>query len=493
MSPASNLSRESFGIGTLFDRLTDALIVVDLATSRIVLCNGVAEAIFGRTESELLGRPITTILPGGLPGDAASPLALAGLGPHGEPLWLEASLSPIENQRLPGTYVLALVRDVAERRRVEAELASSEARFRAFMDNGPAIASMRDEAGRYVYTNAMHRRLFGSDDWIGVLASNALPDAMAQRVLADDRLVLQSGTAAHFEEQMPGPDGPLTFMVFKFPFHDGGGRGLVGALGIDITGLKRTQAALMERTAALEGANAALRAADHYKDEFLSVVSHELRTPITAIAGFTEFLEDGVGGALSPEQQTFVTQIEKATDRLRSLITDLIDFAQLRAGFFQLHIQEADLVAAIREMAVSLQPRAEEAGVALRITLPPGPVWAPIDARQIGRVVGNMITNALTFTPAGGIVTVRAAMQGARLVTEVADTGVGIAPEHQPKLFDRFWQSDTSSTRQAGGLGLGLPIAKAIIDGHGGAIGARSVPGAGSTFWFALDTAPAAS
>jgi signal transduction histidine kinase len=316
---------------------------------------------------------------------------------------------------------------------------------------------------------------------------------MAARVLADDRLVLESGQAAHFEEQMPGPDGPLTFMVFKFPFRDGAGRGLVGALGIDITGLKRAQAALLERTASLEAANEALRAADHYKDEFLSVVSHELRTPNASIAGFTEFLQDGVGGHLSAEQATFVAQIDQSTQRLLALVTDLVDFAQLKAGFFQLHRQEADLVAAIREMAESLEPRAREAGITMRIDLPPGPVWACIDARQIGRVVGNMLVNALRYTPAGGTVVVRAAMQGARLVTEVVDTGVGIGAAHVPKLFDRFWQSDTSSTREGGGLGLGLPLAKAIVEGHGGAIGARSTPGAGSTFWFALDTVPAAT
>jgi signal transduction histidine kinase len=116
-------------------------------------------------------------------------------------------------------------------------------------------------------------------------------------------------------------------------------------------------------------------------------------------------------------------------------------------------------------------------------------VCVELDCRQIGRVVKNLVSNALRYTAEGGTVTVKATLQGTMLLTEVTDTGVGVAPEDVPKLFDRFWQFDTSSTRIGGGLGLGLPIAKAIVVGHGGTIGARSQLEVGSTFWFTLSTA----
>lgn len=491
MSSSSKLSHESFGIGALFDRLDDAVLVLDPALARIVIGNPAAERLFGFCEDELAGLPLARLFPAGLPTAPQGPVEVDARSQAGDERWVEVTLSPIGNRRVPGAFLLAVVRDVAERKRFRAALEASEARFRAFMDFGPAIASMRDEQGRYVYTNALHRRLFGSQDWIGTTVHEQLPEEIAAKVLADDRYVLLTGAPADFEEQMPGPDQLHTLLVFKFPFDDGAGHRLIGSLGMDVTPLKQAQAALLERTKALEAANQALRAADAYKDEFLSVLSHELRTPITTIYGFIELLEDGAAGPLSPSQRDFVLQVERGIQRLLTLVNDLIDFAHLQAGVFPLNVQPVDGVSTLRDAAESFRAQAREAGIAFHVEVPQAPLQAEIDPQQIARVVRSLVSNALKYTPAGGTVTVKATRQGATLLTEVTDTGIGIAPADVPKLFDRFWQFDTSSTRVEGGLGLGLPIAKAIVEGHGGTIGARSTLGKGSTFWFTLEVEPA--
>ncbi|MNS48899.1 Non-motile and phage-resistance protein [compost metagenome] len=492
MTHVPPLSHESFGIGTLFGRMSDAVLIVELATSRIVLCNPAAEALFGHGPGELLGRSPEAIVPGGFPAclTTGSPVELEARRSDGRPCWIEVSLSPIDNRLKPGTYHLVIARDITQRRHLAAALVESEARFRAFMEYGPAVASMRDEDGRYVYLNAKHHQLFGSEGWLGTTPHDQMPAEVADRLLAEDRLVRDSGRPTHFEQQLPGTDQTITLMVIKFPFHGKSGRCLIGSLGVDITALKSAQATLLERTQALEEANRALRLADSYKDQFLSVLSHELRTPISLIIGFTELLDDHVGGALNDTQQSFVSQIERATQRLLVLVNNLIDFAQLQAGTFQLHLHRADLVDAVREMTDTFRPRAEAAGVTWVADWPSGPLWATIDSRQVGRVMDNLLDNALKFTPPGGTVAVRATRRGSHLRTEVTDTGVGIPEYDMPKLFDRFWQYDMSSTRAEGGLGLGLPIAKAIVEAHGGTIGAFSRPGAGTTVWFDLPLDP---
>lgn len=489
MSSSSKVEHEHFGIGTLFNRLNDAVVVVDPASSRIVLCNPASEALFGYAPEALIGLPVTALIPSGWPDASGGSVEVEGRTQGGEALWIEVSLSPIENTLSSAQFQLAIIRDIGERKRIEAALESSEARFRAFMDFGPAIASMRDIDGRYIYTNALHRRLFGSEHWIGTTAFEHLPEEIAEQVVADDQVVLRTGKPAHFEERMPGQEQLLTLLVFKFPFQDSSGQPLIGSLGVDVTPLKRAQAALHARTAELEAANEALRVSDLYKDEFLSVLSHELRTPITTIYGFIELLEDGAAGELNALQADFVRQVEHATQRLLTLVSDLIDFAQLQAGVFPLQAQRADGPLIIREAAETFGPAANAAGVTLQVEVPEAPVWLDIDAKQIGRVVRNLVGNAIRYTPRGGTVTVTTTLQGSLLLTEVTDTGVGIGAEDVPKLFDRFWQFDTSSTRTGGGLGLGLPIAKAIVEGHGGTIGARSQLGVGSTFWFGLETA----
>jgi signal transduction histidine kinase len=241
-------------------------------------------------------------------------------------------------------------------------------------------------------------------------------------------------------------------------------------------------ARLVRRNEELAQANAELMQLDGLKRQFLNAVSHELRTPLSSVVGFGEFLHDEVGGPLTPLQQEFVHHIRAGAKRLNGLVDDLLDFAQMEAGTFRILREWADMVACVDEALDSLRPQALEKGVKLEASLPDGECLAYFDPKRFEQVVLNLVGNAIKFTPANGVVRVSLAAHGAELALQVSDTGIGMPPEVLPRLFERFFQVDPSTTRRYGGTGLGLPIARAIVEAHGGRIVVTSAPGAGSTF-----------
>ncbi|MFN3429592.1 MAG: ATP-binding protein [Candidatus Sericytochromatia bacterium] len=232
-----------------------------------------------------------------------------------------------------------------------------------------------------------------------------------------------------------------------------------------------------------------LQATDRMKSDFLNTASHELRTPLTSILGYAEFLEDELGGQLTPEQREFVAQIQEGTKRLQRLVEDLLDFARLQAGTFKLFCEDTDLARLIRREVSSLEPQAREKAMALSVDLPAEPLPAHIDARRVGQVILNLVGNAIKYSAAGAHVTVTARQDDGHLLVEVSDTGPGINKENLPKLFQRFYQVDADSAHTVGGAGLGLSISKALVEAHGGTIGVMSEPGQGSRFWFTLPQA----
>ncbi|MNS45631.1 Alkaline phosphatase synthesis sensor protein PhoR [compost metagenome] len=244
---------------------------------------------------------------------------------------------------------------------------------------------------------------------------------------------------------------------------------------------ERLEAAMTELQAQHEQVQTLLR----FKTDLVNAVSHDLRIPLTSIKGFTELLLDQLGGPLTPTQSGYVGQIEKAAARLERLVEDMLDLARLEAGTFELKQHTLDFGSLVADLADSFRPLAEEAGLSLELALPRSPLLVKMDAERLDRVVANLVSNAIKFTPAGGRIEIRALTTGDQLRCEIVDTGVGIAPDDQPQLFRRFSQLD-QGRRIRGGTGLGLSIAKAIVEAHGGHIGVTSETGAGSVFWFTL-------
>ena len=235
----------------------------------------------------------------------------------------------------------------------------------------------------------------------------------------------------------------------------------------------------------LSAANEELVRLDRHKDEFLSIVSHELRTPLNAMRGFATLMANGLTGPLTDQQRQYAGNIVQSADRLGRLVNDLLDLASLRAGTLKLDRDVADYRLLVDDVVATMAPIAAEKALALEVALEAAPEVA-IDYDRIAQVLTNLLANAVKFTPRGGRIAVRVAATPDGLLTEVADTGVGVAEADVGKLFQPFSQVDMGPARRAGGTGLGLSISKALVEAHGGTIGVRSAAGAGSTFWYLL-------
>ena len=229
-----------------------------------------------------------------------------------------------------------------------------------------------------------------------------------------------------------------------------------------------------------------LRDLERLKSTFVNAISHDLRIPLTGILGYAEFLEDGMGGELSPQQQEYVRQILDASGRMSNLLNELLDYARLEAGKFTVEARPIALTGAIEQAASTFFPVFERKGLRYSAELPLDLPEVQADPERVVQVLSNLLSNAAKFTPTGGAIAVRARLEGdgAFLHVEVADTGVGIPAEDVPKIFDRFHQ--TRAGQAAGGTGLGLNIAKSLIEAQGGQMGVRSEVGSGSVFWFTL-------
>jgi len=230
-----------------------------------------------------------------------------------------------------------------------------------------------------------------------------------------------------------------------------------------------------------------LRNLDRLKGTFLNAVSHDLRIPLTGILGYAEFLEDEIGGTLTPQQQDFARQITEQAHRMTGLLNELLDFARMEAGKFKIDPRPITMAeplnSAVNTFRPAMQKKNQEVVVELADDLPL--VYA--DPERVIQILSNLLSNAVKFTPEGGRITVRAYPEGGKVVTEVSDTGIGISEEDLKHMFERFFQ--TEAGKSAGGTGLGLSITKSLVEAHGGTIEVRSKPGAGSTFRFTLPLA----
>lgn len=223
------------------------------------------------------------------------------------------------------------------------------------------------------------------------------------------------------------------------------------------------------------------RELDRLKDDFVATVSHELRTPLTSMMGFLEMIREGEAGELNDEQKRFLAIVYRSSERLQRLVGDLLFVARLDANGLQLQFGEAQLDEIVRDAVESsgALARSREVSLVAEIDSVP-PVTG--DKERLSQLVGNLVSNALKFTPAGGSVIARTFVDGGRAVVEIADTGIGIPLGEQSRLFQRFFRSSTATEQAIPGTGLGLVISRAIAEAHGGTIGVTSLPGEGTTF-----------
>jgi len=244
----------------------------------------------------------------------------------------------------------------------------------------------------------------------------------------------------------------------------------------------------------LEQLNADLDSAMKTKDQFLSNISHELRTPLNSILGFTDLLlTEDLGAPLSAQQRDFLETVARNGRQLLQLINELLDLQRIAAGQMELRPEPFELASLLAEAVGNVQVQVQNHRHTLVVAPPPPKLHVHADRGRVRQILLNLLSNAIKFTPDGGRITVAAAVvnggEGPHARIAVTDTGIGIAPEDQPKLFKEFSQLDASASRKHEGTGLGLALSRRLVELHGGAIGVDSEIGKGSTFWFTLPQA----
>ncbi len=375
-----------------------------------------------------------------------------------------------------------------------------DAQLAAIVDQGAVGIAQTDLHGRFVLVNERYC------DLVGRAPGEVRDLSLADTVHAEDRpraVAALRGLTVHapeaaFETHHTRPDGSLGWVDVSLSLaRDAGEARSVAIVALDATG--RHAAEEVARAGALERSELLARerkarqeaeAASQAKDEFLAVVSHELRTPLNTLRLWAGVLRNGPRDAQTIARA--VDTIDRSAILQARLIEDLLDVSRIVSGRFRLAIERVDPAAIIEAAIETVRAAAGNRTITLTAALDPaaGPVLG--DATRLQQVVWNLLSNAVRFTPAGGRVTVVLRRAGAEAEVTVTDTGRGMAPALLPRVFDRFRQGESGTMRSHGGLGLGLSIARQIVELHGGTIRAESPgEGRGATFTVRLPLAGA--
>jgi PAS domain S-box-containing protein len=390
--------------------------------------------------------------------------------------------------------VAVLFLDITERKRIERELAESEARFSALADGLPMPVWVLDVAGVMRFVNSAYGDYFGLDISSGVVSawSELLhpEDLPVFQFELGEALAQQRGMRALVRARRH--DGRWRWIEMSAtPRYSADGRfiGLAGS-SPDVTErreieLAREQLLESERIARGEAESMA-----RLKDEFLATLSHELRTPLTTILGWSELLLQRVGEG--DQNYKGLSVIASSARAQKRLISDMLDLSSMLLGKVQLEVETLDLAELLREAIGAQDLVAEGKDQAVTLSVPDAPCLVLGDATRLQQVFWNLLSNAIKFTPAHGSIEVRVTHEDHHFVVAIEDSGDGIAPEFLPHLFGRFRQADGTTTRRHGGLGLGLAIVQQLVEMHGGQASASSAGrGCGATFRVRLPERPA--
>lgn len=379
--------------------------------------------------------------------------------------------------------VAVLFKDITERKRAEQEgarllqqLEAERSKLAYLFTQAPSfVATLQGPEHIFELTNPAYLQLVGHRDVIEKTVREALPEIAGQGFFELLDNVFQTGeafTGRELSVQLQRePQGALEqrFVDFVFQpiFEAGGAVSGIFVHGFDIT----------EQVQARQGAETANRA----KDEFLATLSHELRTPLNAVLGWSRMLDDS---RLGDEDRTrAIEAIQRNAQLQAQLVEDILDVSRIISGKLKLDVRPTDLAAVVEAAVESVLPAAQAKGIRLQRVLDSGSSLISGDPDRLQQVVWNLLSNAIKFTPKGGRVQIRLERVNSHVEIIATDTGIGISPQVLPYVFDRFRQADSTSTRQHGGLGLGLAIVRHLIEMHGGTVDAESAgEDQGSTF-----------
>jgi PAS domain S-box-containing protein len=386
-----------------------------------------------------------------------------------------------------------VVEDISARKRAEARLRASEARLRGVVDALPQLAWLTDERGEIVWYNRRWYEYTGKtpEELLGSGWTSAHDPELVEEVVARYRAAIEAGEAWEDTFRLRARDGSWRWFLsraepLRDPPEPGEEQGeIVGWLGTntDVTDLRAAEEAAQAAREAAEEANRA-------KSTFIANMSHELRTPLSAVIGYSEMLEEEAGDMPGGEALTEdLRKIATNARHLLSLINDVLDLSKIEAGRMDVHAEDFPVPPLVEDVANTVQALLRKRNNELVVEVAEGVGAMHSDAVKLRQALINLLSNASKFTENGRVtLTVAAEGEGTarELLFRVADTGIGMTEEQLSRLFQRFSQADSSTTRRYGGTGLGLAITKAITDLLGGRIGVESEAGKGTAFTLRL-------
>ena len=410
--------------------------------------------------------------------------------PDGHISWVSATKVPLRDHA--GTIIgtVGISRDITKHHDTEEALHVERDRLRTLIDNLPDQIFIKGLDGRFTTVNSTLVFLLGrqsESELVGLSDRDIFELEMAKRFEIDDQRVMTTGVMLfNREEELATPDGfRRTILTTKVPLRSKTGE-IIGLVGIcrDITDRKLAEEELRRAKEAAEVANRA-------KSDFLANMSHEIRTPMNAVIGMTELL---LGSDIHPEHRDYLETIRDAADSLMGIINDILDFSKIESGKFELEIYPIEVREWLGDAVRTLGIRAHAKHIELAFDIDDAvPQFVLGDGLRLRQVILNLVGNAIKFTEQGEVfVSVKAAHRTddhVQLLFTVRDTGIGMSPEQQTRVFEAFEQADTSMTRRYGGTGLGLSISSRLVSLMGGRLKVQSQQGRGSTFEFLVNFA----
>jgi two-component system, sensor histidine kinase and response regulator len=406
---------------------------------------------------------------------------------------------PIYDAAGKPAYLIGITFDVTDRVRAEADLRESSEKLRGLYELSPLGIALADMTGKFVDFNESFRKMCGyaSDDLKSLDYWALTPTRYAADEAQQLAQLQATGQYGPYEKQYLRSDGALVPVQLNGMLITGkDGQNLIWSIVEDISQRKRTEAELeqhrghlellvQQRTAELAEARALAEQASLAKSLFLANMSHEIRTPLNAIIGFNQLMQRDT---LSPAQADRLAKIDGASKHLLSLINEVLDFSKIEAGQVELEDCSFQLSAVLGDVSSFVEESARAKGLAIEVDARATPMWLRGDPTRLRQALLNLAGNAIKFTERGSIA-LRAELlddlgDAVLVRLSVQDTGIGIAADHIPRLFQEFEQADPSITRKFGGTGLGLAITKRLAALMGGECGVQSQPGCGSRFWF---------